>query len=306
MGDIIYFLYTPFTGLGLYNGYRGDRWLKNRIRIFQKYVVPSVMNQSTHKFYWIISWRPQEKTNPQVIELGDWLDKLHGLKTIFTFDGILFWDDKYPDDEAERRLRHSLAKTLPTLNIHSSVDAVCLTLQPSDDMYVYNAMQRTEEFFTEHLDVQAVGYKRGWIMRLDNKKISEYNPTTNPPFYTIKFPRDVFIDPDKHFEYAGRIKSHEYVKDHLKYETFEERGFIVGTHGENISTGYNIPFRGRVLSKSKQGNVLRLAGISDAPCLKVGKGWKRLYFRLPHRLRRKIRYWMGERLVARLYAFLNQ
>ena len=305
MGDIIHFLYTPFSGLGLYNGYRGDRWLKNRIKIFKEYTFPSVMNQSTHEFYWIISWRPEEKNNLIVREFGAWLDKFE-IKTIFTFDGILFWDDKYSDEVAEKRLRNSLEKTLPMLNIHQNVDYVYLTLQPSDDMYVYNALQRVQEFFEENPEKQAFGFKKGYIIRLDNKEVAEYNPTTNPPFYTIKFSRDVFVDPNKHFEYAGKIKSHEYVKDFLDYTTLDERGFVVGTHGENISTGYNIPFRGRVLSKQEQGDVLRLAGISEAPCLKVGKGWKRMYFKLPHKVRRKLRYWLGERMTAKLYALLNR
>ena len=101
--------------------------------------------------------------------------------------------------------------------------------------------------------------------------------------------------------------SHEYIKDVFgdKYRLFEERGFIVGTHGENISTGYNIPFRGRKLSKQEQGIVLRKAGIDTAPCLKLAKGWKRLYFKLPHKIRRKIRYLFGEKCMARLYEYLN-
>ena len=203
MGDVIFFLYIPFTGLGNYGGYRGDRWLKNRIKIFKEYTFPSIFNQTTHKFYLLISWRPQEKTNPIVQEFGEWLDKFADIKTIFTFDGILFWDDKYPDEEAEKRLRNSLEKTLPQLNIAKDVEWVILTLQPSDDMYLYNVMEMIQEFFEKNPEMRAVGFKRGYIINMANKEISEYNPTTNPPFYTIKYPKDIFLDPNKHFEYIS-------------------------------------------------------------------------------------------------------
>ena len=38
-GKFKHLIYCPFTGLGLYNGFRGNRWLKNRIKIFKEFVV---------------------------------------------------------------------------------------------------------------------------------------------------------------------------------------------------------------------------------------------------------------------------
>jgi len=301
--NIIHFLYVPFTGLGLYNGYRGDKWLKNRITIFKEYTMPSILNQNNHNFYLLISWRPEERDNPIVKEFEKYMASFRDLKTIFTYDGIMFWDDKYPDDEAEQRVRNSLGGTLPQLNIAEDVVWVYLTIQPSDDMYLYNTVDKIQEI---EPDKKAIGFKRGYIINMNKKEVSEYNPTTTPPFYTVIFPRDVFLDPNKHFEYIGKCKSHEYVGNFLPYHLFEERGFVVGTHGENISTTYNIPFRGRKLGPGETGDVLRMTGIHDAPPLKLVRGPKRLYFKLPHKVRRKLRYWLGERFFAKLHKWLNR
>ena len=298
MNNLIHFVNIPFTGLGLYQGYRGDKWLLNRIRIFKEYVLPSILNQSNQNFILLISWRQEEKNNPIIKEFAEYLNHFRDLNFIFSYAGILIWDDKYLDEEAEKRLRNSLEKTLPYLkDVVGNADWVLMTIQPSDDMYLYNAVERLQD---SELKEKAMGYKRGYIMDLAKKEISEYNPTTLPPFYTIFFPRETFLDPKKHFEYIGKCKSHEYVKDFLPYEFLEERGFIVGCHTENISTTYNIPFKGRKLTKEEMGNVMRKTGILDAPPLKLGKGWKRLYFKLPHWLRRKIRYYLGERFYAKI------
>ena len=296
LNKICHFLYMPFTGLGLYSGYRGDNWLQNRIKIFKEYVLPSIFNQSNQNFILLISWRSEEKKNPIVKEFAKYLNHYRDLNFIFSYAGILFWDDKYSDNDAEWNLQKSLEKTLPYLkDVIGNANWVLFTIWPSDDMYLYNMVEKIQEI---PLEEKAIGFKRGYIIDMMTKEISEYNPITTPPFYTIFFPKETFLNPDEYMKYIGRCKSHEYVGDFLPYQLFEERGFIVGTHTENISTTYNIPYRGRKLTREEAGNVMRKAGILDAPCL-IGKSWKRLYFKLPHWLRRKIRYYLGEKFWAK-------
>lgn len=295
---IKHFIQVPFTGLGLYGGYRGDDWLKNRIRLFKEYVIPSLMNQSNRNFVLWVCWRPEEKDNPIVRDFADYLNHFSDLDFIFTYQGIMFWDDKYPEQEAYNRLNNTFEKTLPLLKqFVDGTDWVLVTLQPSDDCYLYNTIQRLQE---EDLKQQAIGFKRGYIMDVFKKELSEYNPDTTPPFYTVYFPTDIFLDPKEHMKYIGRCKSHEYVKNFLPYKLYEDRGFIVNCHTENISTGYNIPYKGRKLTKEQTGDVLRLAGVSESKPLKLTRHWKRYYFKLPHWLRRKMRYYFGEKFYAKI------
>ena len=127
--------------------------------------------------------------------------------------------------------------------------------------------------------------------------------SSNPPFYTIKFPRNVFINPLEHASYtslkhdvpnykAGTpLPSHEWVKDCLQYGQINERGFLVGTHGENISTVWNHPYKG-----DKVDDTLKDFGLENVSPLKLSFSLRRTIFsRLPHKVQRKLRYWAGEK-----------
>lgn len=311
---ITHLLYIPFTGLGLYNGFRGQRWLKNRRKIFWDFVIPSLKAQTNKNFILWISWRYEEKDNPLVKELKSYLDNI-GLKNVFTYSGVCFYDDKYPDDIARERLVSAIHGSMgQLLNVMGEVDTILMTIAPSDDCYHSNAVRFLQNAFKENSELQAIGFTKGYICNYITKEVREYNPTTNPPFYTIKFPRDIFIDPKRHTDYTalkkdvGKYKvgtplpSHEYIAKCLKYGIINERGFLVGTHNENISTHFNIPFAGEKVDAS----ILKDFGLYEVKPLKIKFSLrKRILRALPHKVQRKLRYWFGEIIYQRLYEFLR-
>lgn len=305
---ITFLVYTPFTGLGLYNGFRGNRWLRNRIKIFKQFVIPSLQNQTDQDFIHWISWREEERNNPYVKELHKYLTDLN-YNFVFTYGGVCFWDDKYDDNGARERLALALHKTIPNLLSYIG-DEVHMLIQPSDDLYHTDTIKQIKNVFRE-TDAEAVSFVRGYICNYNTLEIREYNPTTNPPFYAIKFSRDNFIDPAKHLLYTsiktdvGKYKagtpipSHEYVGNALKLVNFEIRGFLVGTHGENISTHFNHPFGG-----------LNVSGVEDdfgiKTKLKLPKSLRKWVMRhLPYKWQKKLRYWWGERLFNWFYEFIR-
>lgn len=271
-----HFLYVPFTGLGLYDGFRGNTWLRNRIAVFKEYIVPSLEKQTNKNFIIWVSWRPQERNNPQVKELKEYLEQKFSI--VFTYGGVCFWDDKYEDSTAWNRLINSLHVSLNDLLPYIDNDWVLMTIQPSDDFYNENMIEEVQEAFKKDDALQAIGYKHGWIANYITGELAEYNPVTNPPFFTIKFPKDKFISPLEHVKYTGPYKSHEYVGDFLVYKQLQNRGFTVGTHQNNISTNFNIPYKGNVV-----GNIRSIK-------LRTSLG-RRIMSRLPHKIRRKIRYY---------------
>lgn len=261
-----HFLYVPFTGLGLHDGYRGDEWLANRIKVFRHFVVPSLLNQTNKEFILWISWRPEEENNPQVIELYKDLSQIFSL--LFTFNGIMFWDDKYPDEVAAQRLDAALKATLPQLQrIVADAEYVYFTLQPSDDMYISRMVADVQDALIP------MRYDKGYIMDYSTKELAEYNPDTLPPFYTLCFTKEDFLNPDK----WPKDKSHEYIEAGA---ADIERGFCVGTHGENISTVFNHPFKGRVIEGDEKTSILISLGILYQQPLKVGKTGLRLWLRI--------------------------
>lgn len=303
-------LHTPFSGLGLYNGFRGNRWLKNRIKIFKQFVIPSLQAQTNKNFVLWCAFRREEKKNPYVKELQKYLEGIKEFKSVFTFNGICFWDDKYPEKEARDRLLSSLHGSIGELiDTIGEVDNVIMTIQPSDDCYCKEMVDEVQGILQTE---KACGYSKGYIINYFTKEVREYNPTTNPPFYSIKFPREVFIDPLKHAEYTSMkldegpyktgtpLPSHEYVPNVFgnEYTIIGERGFSVGCHSENISTHYNIPFAGDIVSNE----VLKDFGLYDVPKLKIRFSIrKRLLRMLPHKVQRKLRYWWSG-----LYNFLRR
>lgn len=287
-------MYCPWTGLGLYNGFRGNRWLRNRITIFKQFVVPSLQAQTNKNFTLWCSWRPEEKKNPYVKELIKYLEGIKEFKTLHTFGGVCFWDDKYPDKEAHERLVTNLHRTMVDLVDATGADGECdwvyMTIQPSDDCYHKNTVKALQEIF-ETTDFQAIGFSQGYVMNYRTKELAEWNPKTNPPFFTIKFPRDIFIDPLKHLTYTGPYKSHEYVGDKLKYGQIPERGFLVGTHSDNISTVFDHPYTG-----AKVEDVLDDFGLENVAELVVPFSLGRIILRkLPYKVLRKLRFLAGEK-----------
>ena len=94
----------PLTGLGLFKGFRGNGWLKNRIRIIKQFVVPSLLNQTNKNFTLWISVRPEERSNQHIRELKNYFDAIKDFKTVFTYNGLCFWDDKLSDINAYAKL----------------------------------------------------------------------------------------------------------------------------------------------------------------------------------------------------------
>ena len=307
-------MYVPFTGLGKFNGFRGNRWLRNRITVFKEYTIPSLQAQINKNFIVWVSWRPEEKRNQLVIELEKWM-KTTGLQFIFTYHGVCFYDDKYPQPEAYNRLVTALHGSIGELyEVISEADEVLMTIQPSDDCYASWAT----EFIQKGLsgDKLAGGFQKGYISNYSTKEVSEYNPKTNPPFYTIKFTRDQFTDPLKHVRYTAMktaedqypagtpLPSHEYPPNVFgdKYVRWDISGFLVGCHGENISTYYDHPYKGNQLHDDELYEIQAEFGIDESPHLRFKLGWKRwILKKLPHKVRRKVRYWFTEKL----YDFLR-
>lgn len=308
-------MYVPFTGLGLYGGSRGKRWLRNRIQIFKQFVVPSLLAQTSQNFTVWVSWRKEDKGNKDILELKSYLESMFGTaRVVFTYTGVCFYDDKYPDAIARDRLIMAIQGATGVLvNYIGDVKDVIYTIQPSDDCYHTGAVQEIQELF-KNTGFNAIGYQHGYIMAYQTGELREYNPKTNPPFYSIRMPKDIFLDPFKHahttalkrdvgqYKQGTPCPSHEYIGDCMNYLQLPKRGFLVGTHGENISTHINNPYAGDTVDKT----VLDQFGIMHVPLLSLKNSWrKNIMKKLPYKVQRKLRYIFGEKIYQKIYQTIN-
>lgn len=276
-----HFVYIPVTGVGLYGGYRGDAWFKERIEVFKNYTLKSLKAQTNQDFIVWMSFRPQDWNNLQLHHIETAL-QLAGLKYVFTFEGLMYHDDKFGGSLAHKlrnvarvirgcyrnrtwgdlipntlellqdknkTLVARLSRALPSLKPYVNGD-VLLTRIDSDDMFHKDAITGIQHLAVDHPKAEAVTMFNGYIYNTTTDEVAEYNPTTNPPFHTIIFAADVFLNPMGHFNSYRGYQSHEDVPYLFKFVALG-RSFCVVTHNpqNHISTGFNHPFRGKLVDK---------------------------------------------------------
>lgn len=255
--NFIHLVAIPFTGLGLHNGFRGNRWFKYRINIFKKYTLKSLINQTDLNFILWLAFRKEEKTNPLTIRFYKYLKNVCPFPVIFTYGGCFIWDDKYRNDNLLERLEIILPEIKEKLGkILGEKKWVYETMQPSDDMYSSTAMEEINKQEPEKRGI--LSHFRGFILNKQTQRVAEWNPTTiNPPFYTIMYPIEDFLDPVKHFNYFKNSKSHEDVIRLFNPIRLPDNRYCVLVHEKNISTNWWHPFRGKVYSWKEGREIMK-------------------------------------------------
>lgn len=276
----VHIIYTPWTGVGLHGGYRGDDWFKHRIEIFKKYTLKSLLNQTNKNFILWLSFRPEEYENPLTLEIRDAV-KSSGLPFCMTFNGLMYWDDKFTDYTLKTKVRNSLMMLWDMWNnkewnlgfitkvwenknktlkerldnsisvLHNNLertDFVYLTRLDSDDMLRFDAVDMIQ---SQPLEYEALRFQNGYIYNVKTGQLAEWNPPTNPPFHTIIFKSEDFYDAQKHLDYYRDFKTHEDIPRVFRSKVLEDGNYCVTHHGKQISTGWDSPPLRRVYQKIK-------------------------------------------------------
>lgn len=265
MNDTIHFLYTPFTGLGKFYGYRGDRWYTHRMLIFLKYTMNSLLNQTNQDFIHWCSFRPEERNHKITNTLMNWM-RAHKRNFIFTYGGPMFWDDKYPEEEEKNRFLERLKINLPDVeHLVSDYKYVYKTIMPSDDMYHKDVVQSIQD--EPYRERGALIHNKGYVLNDATKYIAEWVPPEGkhyPPFYTLMYPKDVFIDPKKHFDYVELYRSHEDVPELFDAKFLPDYRYMVLTHENNISTTWYCRYKGKMMVGEEREKILKDFGLYDS------------------------------------------
>ena len=283
---ILHLCYSPFTGVGLHGGFRGNKWYKHRIDIFKKYTLQSFLNQSNKNFVHWFSFRIDEKENPLTKELFNYLISIK-YPCIFTFDNLMYWDDKFTKYNLKtafrnllmmlwdcwiykefkspgelfvemwenknktllERLTHSLEKMKGIIIGWNKFKWVYLTRIDSDDMFHKDTIKLIKK--QNPLESEALVFDKGYIYNTKTGQLADWNPPTNPPFHTLIFPGEVFFNPIQHLKYYKDFKTHEDIPRIFKCKTLDEKDYMVSFHGKHISTGWNSPLPRRIYQQMK-------------------------------------------------------
>jgi len=235
----VHFINTVMTGRGI-PGYGGDKWYKYRVDIFKKYCIKSLQNQSNKKFIHWICFRPEEKNNPTTRELAKYLDGIK-YKYVFTFYGQPFPDDKRTTNLG---LEDRVRKSLESLKKYTEGKKyVYFTVLDSDDMFHRDLVKLVQK--EEYELRKALTPVRGLILNNETGQLANWEHPSCPPFYTILFPVEIFMDAKKHLEYYYPFRSHEDILKIFKCKRMKDFLYCATCHKGNISTAWENSVRGQ-------------------------------------------------------------
>ncbi|HDY66397.1 MAG TPA: FkbM family methyltransferase [Candidatus Scalindua sp.] len=271
MKKLIHLVYVPFTGLGI-REYGGDAWFEYRIDIFIKYVLPSLLNQTTKDFVLWISFRPEEQENPLTKQLKHALDKTE-IKYILTFDGVMMHDDRglKHNEDLKERMEKSLAEvkkaTEPVIvsfsgdkaELYKPPEWVYKTDLGSDDLFSKEALAEIQK--VEPKERGATYYLNGYVMNMVSGQIAEWNRDTSCSKYTVIFPYETFFNAEKHIEYTSELKSHEFLPKVFDAVRLPDKRYMAGVHKGNISTEWENKFRGEEIKGADKVDVMKRFGL---------------------------------------------
>lgn len=230
---------TTFTGRGKYNGFRGQEWYSHRAEIFKKYTARSLAKQTDKDFLWWLCFRPEEKDNPTTNKIEKSL-KETGLNYIMTFDGQIMYDDRNEENNKTllKRTKRSLREIENKLGLSEYVYEVHLD---SDDMMNKEFVETIKEKPFKWRG--ALFVKQGFVYTPDDRLAHWHNPRSSNN-YTIMYPKSIYLDADKRYEYQNGFQSHEQVPDKFNAVELPSGMFCTLIHGNNISTLWKHPFMG--------------------------------------------------------------
>lgn len=275
---------TPMTGVGINRGFKGEKWFKDRIEIFKKYTLQSLINQSNRAFLLWLTFRPQEENHPLVKELEQYL-KEKKVSTIMTFHGLMWWDDKFSKNlksvimNGGRILRQCwreknfwplIPNGLEVIFSRKNKTLICRLekvlyelsqlKELGDANYVYVTRIDSDDMFHKEVvaEIQrvipfggALVYKNVYVYNSNTGEMAEWEPKTTPPFYTIIFLGSKFFNPIEHVRFYKDFQSHEDIPKIFKTKQLEDGRYCVVVHRNQISTIWDHPFRGELVDISK-------------------------------------------------------
>ena len=238
---IKHIFYTTMTGRGLYEGFRGQDWYDYRLGIFKNYTLKSLIGQTDKDFTLWMSFRPQEIDNPTTKKFEEAIND-SGINYVLTFDGMIMYDDR------SNRNIDLVERTKKSLKL----------LEPITEEYIYETHFDSDDTVSNNFVEVVKSYpfkgrgalymKDGYVYNTDGRIAKWHNPYSQQN-YTIMYPRDIYLDAEKRYEYQNGLHSHEEIPKKFNAEELPKGMYCTVVHGKNISTVWDHPYRGKECDK---------------------------------------------------------
>lgn len=189
-----------------------DDWWDRRLDIYEHYCLASIKNQTNKNFILLmtLNWVP---------------DKYQlRIRKILENSGLNFIIRNY----ATTTISEALS------NVSNKYDFVYHTRVDSDDMFHKDAISEIQSYEFSHR--QALIFQKGYCYDCRVNRLQHYF-MPSPPFSTIMYPMNVYLDEKKQEEYKS-FKSHDALLGAMPHTKLSENKFIVNVHGTNRVTIY--------------------------------------------------------------------
>lgn len=186
-------------------------WWKYRLDLYKTYTLNSLVNQTNQNFYLLML------VDNRLLLYNDLEEilKQSGLKYLLIRKNL--------ENDFKEKMR-----TLPDSKYIYS------TRIDTDDVFRYDVVEEIQKY--DYSDKRLLVYQKGYCYDVVNRRLQHYF-AKSPPFYTIMFPKEVFVDDTKRNEYVG-VKSHDQMFNSMKPLVLSENKYIVLIHEKNLSSVY--------------------------------------------------------------------
>lgn len=223
------------------NIFKTDEWWNYRFKIFQKFTLQSLLNQEQQDFYFFLVLKKPfpERFYPK----ADQILKSSGLRYIIAYS------DKKGDVKKKVDANFPNSKYIYATRIDT------------DDMFHKSVTKEIQE--QEFKSQTALLYLKGYIYDCVNQKMRHYKEKA-PPFSTIMYPREIFLDEEEKRKYERYFRGHDTIPSYLNCEVLSENKFIVLVHKKNKRgrPGNVTAYPEKLIPKKEHAQILKDFGVS--------------------------------------------
>jgi len=220
-------------------------WWEHRLNIYEHFTLASIKNQTNKNF--VISMTIDNYFPPELIPRLEKMLIESGQQFIFA--------NRYLNNFAEKMKPYLQYKYI----YHTRID--------SDDLFHKDIVNEIQKY--EYAHRRALVFQKGYCYDCKNKRLQHYK-MPSPPFATIMFPIDIYLDENKRREYMN-IQGHDMVLKQMNSIILSENKFIVLVHGGNLDTWYDTRKEvGRIeIAQNEHDKILSDFGISSETFSKI-------------------------------------
>ena len=211
----------------------------------------------------------------RVVRMAYLQDNPYSVQTLFQFLKMLLTRKpplRFGWNKALKELFRDKNKTLRN-RLNNTLGDIKETLKDKDYNWVYVSRIDSDDMFSKDFVAEVQSYRpfpgaltcrNGYVYNSLTDQLAYWKPKTNPPFHTIIFPKEEFLDADRYLQYFKSFRSHEDVPKCFHCQNLKDNGYCVLIHQNHISSLYNHPFKGEeIVDKEEKKSILDKFGLSS-------------------------------------------